>query len=511
LLSILGFSFWAILRRGLKRRAIQIAVAVVFVYLSLNTMVLASAVLYLNAHPTVLASWWQSAMEGKGAASGVSAWSAGLAIAATSILAFPRVSLGLSGFELSMVVMPLIRGRQDDTPEKPRGRVQNARKLLVVSALIMAIYLLASSLVVTTLVPRDALVPNGSASNRALAYLAHGGALTTGETARALNPLFGEVFGTLYDVATIVILCLAGASVTLGLRDLVPQYMRRLGMELEWSHHTGAILHVFNLINLIITVVFRASVDAQRGAYATSVLVLVSTGAIGAALDRWTHAKGASARRTPWYYLAVSCLFLISAIAAVIANPAGVLIALGFVLVILLWSIVSRAVRSMELRCEEFEFADAESRFLWESLKYLEFPVLVPHRPGREPLEIKEQLIRERHRLTPEVPVVFAEITLGDTSEFYQKPLIRVIQEEGRFIIRVERCASISHVLAAVALELSKVGKPPEIHFGWSDESPVSANLNFLLFGRGNIPWMVRELIRKTEPNVERQPRVIVG
>jgi hypothetical protein len=85
------------------------------------------------------------------------------------------------------------------------------------------------------------------------------------------------------------------------------------------------------------------------------------------------------------------------------------------------------------------------------------------------------------------------------------------VQEEGRFIIRITGCASIAHTLAAAALELSRVGKPPEIHFGWSDESPVSANLSFLLFGRGNIPWMVRQLIRKAQPDPERQPRVIIG
>ena len=78
-------------------------------------------------------------------------------------------------------------------------------------------------------------------------------------------------------------------------------------------------------------------------------------------------------------------------------------------------------------------------------------------------------------------------------------------------MLRVTRCVSISHVIAAAALELSKTGKPPEIHFGWSDESPVSANLNFVLFGQGNVPWMVRELIRKAEPDPERQPGIIIG
>ena len=41
-----------------------------------------------------------------------------------------------------------------------------------------------------------------------------------------------------------------------------------------------------------------------------------------------------------------------------------------------------RTIRSTELRFMGFRFVDEQSRFLWESMKHLEFPVLVPHRPG---------------------------------------------------------------------------------------------------------------------------------
>ncbi len=66
-------------------------------------------------------------------------------------------------------------------------------------------------------------------------------------------------------------------------------------------------------------------------------------------------------------------------------------------------------------------------------------------------------------------------------------------------------------MIAAIALELSQFGKPPEIHFGWSDENPLSAAVGFFLFGEGNVPWRVRELIRKAEPKPERQPAVVIG
>ena len=55
------------------------------------------------------------------------------------------------------------------------------------------------------------------------------------------------------------------------------------------------------------------------------------------------------------------------------------------------------------------------------------------------------------------------------------------------------------------------MGKPPEIHFGWSDESTLRASANFLLFGQGNVPWMVRELVRKAQPDPDRQPEVFIG
>ena len=176
-----------------------------------------------------------------------------------------------------------------------------------------------------------------------------------------------------------------------------------------------------------------------------------------------------------------------------------------------MFSFVSRLQRSTELRFEKFEFVDETSRFLWDALRHLEFPVLVPHRPGHHTIEQKDERMRRVHRLDEEVPIVFVEAVLGDPSEFEQNPLMEVVEEEGRFIVRLRRCVSIAHAVATVALELSKAGKPPEIHFGWSDENPLAANLGFLLFGEGNVPWLVRELIVKAEPDSKKRPRVIIG
>jgi hypothetical protein len=508
LLTLLGIIFWAIFRRGFTKHVIQLAVAVVVFYLVLTGLVVGSGLYYLLTHHDVLLAWWAQLTNGHDSPPH-SLFAA--RIAWRSLLSFPNMSLGLSGFELSMVVLPFVKGDPSEEGAEPRRRIRNVRKMLLAATLTMAIYLLGSTLVATTLIPPDSLKAGGKASNRALAYLAHGGVLAEGKTAEHLSPLFGKSFGTLYDISTILILCLAGTSVTLGLRYLVPQYLHRLGMELRWAHNTGVVLYLFNCINLVVTVLFRANVTAQRGAYATSVLVVLSGTALAAGVDVFSKHSGSRRSRMQWAFAFISALFLASAGAAIFQKPDGLLIALCFVFGILTFSIISRLFRSTELRFEGFRFKDSQSQFLWESLEYLEFPVLVPHRPGRRSLLVKEKHIRESHRLTPDVPVVFIEAELGDASDFYQKPLLEVRQEDGRFVIRATQCTSIPHVLAAAALELSKVGKPPEIHFGWSDESPVAANINFLLFGQGNVPWMVRDLIRKAEPDSGRQPRVILG
>jgi len=58
---------------------------------------------------------------------------------------------------------------------------------------------------------------------------------------------------------------------------------------------------------------------------------------------------------------------------------------------------------------------------------------------------------------------------------------------------------------------VSADGGVPEVCFGWSAENPVTANLHFVLFGHGNVPWMVHTLIRRAAVPDARKPRVIVG
>ena len=124
-----------------------------------------------------------------------------------SAIIFPRLALGLSGFETGVSVMPLIRGYGiNPSVAVPVGRIRNTRKLLATAALIMSVMLMLSSFVTTLLMPEEAYREGGKAAGRAIAYLAHG--------------LLGDWFGTVYDASTILILWFAGASAMAGLLHL---------------------------------------------------------------------------------------------------------------------------------------------------------------------------------------------------------------------------------------------------------------------------------------------------
>jgi hypothetical protein len=55
------------------------------------------------------------------------------------------------------------------------------------------------------------------------------------------------------------------------------------------------------------------------------------------------------------------------------------------------------------------------------------------------------------------------------------------------------------------------VGEPPEIHFGWSDDHPLAAMVKFVLFGQGNVPALVNDLLRRHVSDQDKRPRVVIG
>jgi hypothetical protein len=379
--------------------------------------------------------------------------------------------------------------------------------------------------VVACVVPPEALTkagPDGEdragvedkdlkAKDRTLAYLAHGENTGPDGEPMKLLPFFGEWFGTAYDLSTVVILWFAGASAMAGLLNLVPQYLPRYGMAPEWARATRPLVILFTVINLVVTLIFKANVDAQSAAYATGVLVLMTSAGVASVVDLWHRRQGPWYGRLSWGFLLITLVFVYTTIANVYEKPDGIKIAGFFICAILVTSFLSRWARSRELRFAGFKIPDAESRLMWDTIRAFELSVLVPHRPGRRSLASKEVQIRREHRIPRDLIIVFVEVQLADASDFVNEPTLRVSQEEGRYVVKITGASSVAHTLAALALEMAKVGRPPEVHFGWTDDSPVSGTLGFLLFGEGNVPWLVRDLIRRAEPDDAKRPIIIVA
>lgn len=523
MLVLLGATFM----RGFKE-VIGLAVLIVGVYLVLNVVVIGSGIAYIVQHPHYFHTWYERVQSGQWYLENAPLKSTGWwATVAVSLLLFPKLALGLSGFETGVAVMSLIKGRRDDHPSNPIGRIVNARKLLLTAALIMSVALLGSSLVVSMLIPPNDLTtvnPTGEppkdesgkviekkdrtkppANARALAYVAHG------EGPEKIAPFFGNVFGTIYDISTIVILWFAGASAMAGLLNLVPQYMPKYGMAPDWARAVRPLVLLFTIINLGVTYLFDASVDAQGDAYATGVLVLMTSACVASVIDKWRAAEGAWYRRLSWPFAFITAVFIYTTVDNILEKSTGIKIASFFIATILIMSFISRIARSRELRFSGFHIPDMSSKLMWDTIRHLELSILVPHRPGKRSLAEKEDIIRREHRIPKELLITFVEVELSDASEFIQQPTLQVKQAEGKFIMKISNAVSISHTLAALALEMGKVGKPPEIHFGWTEESLLSGTLGFLMFGEGNVPWMVRELIHRAEPNNERRPLIIIA
>ncbi|MDQ3387401.1 MAG: amino acid transporter, partial [Actinomycetota bacterium] len=141
LLAALGIVFL----RGFGE-AIGIAAVLVVSYLLLNLVVVTFGFYYIATHPEVIASWRGAVFDRSGGDP--------LAVLGIAVLVFPRLALGLSGFETGVGMMPLVRGEERDPPEKPIGRIRNTRKMLTAAALIMSFYLLTTSVVTTLLIPQ---------------------------------------------------------------------------------------------------------------------------------------------------------------------------------------------------------------------------------------------------------------------------------------------------------------------------------------------------------------------
>lgn len=450
MIALLG----AVFLKGFKE-AIGIAVVLVVAYIALNLIVIGVGMREIFLHPEYLANW-------KNALQTAHPNPMGMVLAA--LVVFPKLALGLSGFETGVVVMPLIKGDESDDPKEPQGRIRNARKLLTTAALIMSVMLVSSSFVTTLLIPAEAFrhaqngQPAGEASGRALAYLAH--------------KYLGDGFGTAYDVSTILILWFAGASAMAGLLNIVPRYLPRYGMAPEWTRAARPLVLIFTAIAFLETFIFKADVEAQGGAYATGVLSVMASAAIAVTISAWRKNEKKAAAG----FALISLIFLYTTVVNIIERPDGLRIALSFIAAIVLVSLISRVWRTLELRVDKLEIDETATRFISEAAARGKLLRILPNHPEeRDVIEYdrEEKSAREDHQIPAEEPLLFLEVYIRDASEFAGVVRICGTEVEGHRVLRADGTA-IPNAIAAVLLYLrDTTGKRPHAYFNWSEGNPL--------------------------------------
>lgn len=469
--------------------AINIAVGIVILYILLNLLVIGSGLVELLRHSQALGNWQAGLFQ---------THSHPLAMIGAAMLLFPSLALGLSGFETGVVVMPLVRGDQTDTPQRLTGRIRNTRKLLAAAALIMSGLLIGSSLVTTTLIPAAEFQPAtaehtaGKANGRALAYLAH--------------LFFGDVFGTVYDLSTILILWFAGASAMAGLLNIVPRYLPRYGMAPEWARATRPLVLVFTAICFVVTVFFKADVNAQGGAYATGVLALMSSAAIAVALA--TRGKGWQG----WAFLLIALVFVYTTAVNIYAQPEGLKIALSFIGAIVLTSLLSRVLRATELRVERIEIDDTAQAFI-NAGGSCPLRIIANQLDAGDATEyrLKEAEQRYDNHIPAGDPIIFLEVYVDDASDFSDTLMVKGVDIGGYRVLRAQSTA-VPNAIAAFLLHLrDTTGKIPHVYFAWTEGNPITYLLKYLVFGEGYTAPVTREILRQAEPDPTQRPAVHVG
>jgi len=463
------------------REAIGIAVALVAAYIALNTIVVATELVWMWRDPSALSGWWQHVLRQQ---------SNPVLIVGLAMLYFPKLALGMSGFETGVAVMPLVAGSGENEEEILRSRIANTKKLLRTAAVLMSVLLIGSAFVTATRIPEDALLTGGPANGRALAYLAHRD--------------FGEWFGTVYDALTIGILWFAGASAMAGLLNLVPRYLPRYGMAPDWARATRPLVLLITAIGLLVTVIFEADVDAQGGAYATGVLVLMTSAAVAVTIAQKRHRV---------LFAGITVIFIYTTVVNMVERPEGLKIATIFILAIIGSSLVSRVLRSTEIRIEGIDYDDTALAFIREAAGRRSLRIIAsrPNTGLVQEYERKFQEARQTHHLPAKDVVLFLEIRPGDASEFSDVLHVRGVDVGGYKILRSSSPA-IPNAIAGLLLDLrDRTYAVPHAYFGWTEGNPITYLLKFLAFGEGDTAPVCREVLRQAEPDPQRRPKIHLG
>jgi len=294
-----------------------------------------------------------------------------------------------------------------------------------------------------------------------------------------------------------------------GLLNIVPRYLPRYGMAPEWTRATRPLVLIYMAIGFALTLLFRADVDAQGGAYATGVLVLMTSAAVAVTLSVWRNAhpvKGVC-------FGVVTLVFVYTTSVNVIERPDGLKIGAFFIAAIVLSSLVSRVWRTTELRIGKITLDSEAQRFIDEMDAQGELRIIAnqPRRCDDAEYSHREQDQREDNNIPSNEPIVFLEIYVRDASDFSTDLNIHGFEVGRHRVLRGESAAVANAIAGFLLYVRDDKEKVPHAYFNWTEGNPLLYLIHYVLSGEGDVAPVTREVLRKAEPDAQRRPAIHAG
>jgi hypothetical protein len=163
----------------------------------------------------------------------------------------------------------------------------------------------------------------------------------------------------------------------------------------EWARASRPLVLVFVSVAFMVTRLFHADVDAQGGAYATGVLVLITSASSAVTIAARTVLSRAALGF-------VSLIFIYTTLVNIYERPEGLKISCIFIFTMIFTSLISRAFRSTELRITGVELDPQAQALVAESAhKTIHLIAWKPNNPSGKDREQAKAELRQMYGIPP--------------------------------------------------------------------------------------------------------------